>query len=208
MFPSNNDPVQQMLAYLQAMKQKGAAGSSPVAPPISGPNTGPLQNNTLAGVTPQAHMAPMPSSAPPAGAPGAPSAPISSPNGAPPAQSSGQTPSWMDPNTLFTAVPGGSFGGSNGIPMPKARPTPAPNPMNPNGTVAGAVGSTSVGGAPLKMPDGSAPVMQGPPAPSQGGGPQFNMSTGSWDYPSGTSNGSSLIQKMMSLLHGQANSGS
>jgi hypothetical protein len=113
-----------------------------------------------------------------------------------------QAPSWMNPDTLFGGLGGGSSAGFN-PPMPRPRPTPGPSgPTSVGGAPLGFQGPMSVGGAPLQGQQGVTPQ------PAQGGGPQFNLATGTWDYPSGQQNGSSLIAKMMDLLHGKANSGS
>ena len=107
-----------------------------------------------------------PSTAPAPGQPGAPSPPISTNNMPPPppqaAPPQSGLPGWMTGAQLAT-------GPSNGFPqqqMPQQSPvvhlagrSPMDPGTNPNGSIAGAMGPTSVGGAPLQpqQPQGIMP---------------------------------------------------
>lgn len=98
-------------------------------------------------------------------------------------QSSGAIPWWAN-------ATGADFSGGN-TPMPQARPAQAPQAsmVNPNGSIAGAQGPTSVGGAPLVGQTGPLNIQS--MAQQQGDQPQ-------------SQNGSALIQRMLQYLHNNA----
>jgi hypothetical protein len=107
------------------------------------------------------------------------------------------------------------FPGASSAPAPSA--APQDQQVNANGSIAGAMGPTSVGGAPLVNQPQSAPMPMGRPAEAPQAEPDTSFfmrnalsmrdpSTGDMIDPSGASSvrGPDLISKMMTYLHSKA----
>jgi len=165
---------------------------NPLLAAIMGSIQGDVLNNHVPQMTPQSLPAspsgtvtsqPLAAPGTPApGTPGAPSPPISGPQTPPSPTPSpgggGSIPWWAN-------ATGADFG--NNTPMPRPRPAQAPPMVNQNGSIAGAQGPTSVGGAPLVQPGGPMNIQS--PAQQQ-----------AMAQPQPQQNGSDLIQKMLQYL--------